>query len=82
MNTIAEIKTVLHHYIAETDDVQVLSKLERYVKKLLAKEDKIIAYTTGGLPLNQAAYKQDIDEAIAEADRGEVVSQAEMEKGL
>ena len=82
MNSIAEIKTILHHYIAETDDVQALTKLEQYVKQLLAKEDKIIAYTAQGQPLNQAAYKKEIDEAIAEVDRGEVISQEEMEKGL
>ncbi|TRX45807.1 hypothetical protein FNH22_31380 [Fulvivirga sp. M361] len=82
MNSIAEIKTILHHYIAETDDVQVLSKLEQYVKKLLSKEDKIIAYTAQGQPLNQAAYKREIDDAIAEVDRGEIISQEEMEKDL
>ena len=82
MNSIAEIKTILHHYIAETDDIQALAKLEQYVKQLLAKEDKIIAYTAQGPPLNQAAYKKEIDEARAEVDRGEVVSQEEMEKGL
>jgi len=84
MNSIAEIKSTLHYYIAETDDVKVLSKLQnqKYVKELLDKEDKIIAYTSSGKPLAQLAYKKDIDAAIAEADRGEVISQADMEKGL
>ena len=82
MNSIAEIKSTLHYYIAETDDVKVLSKLQKYVKGLLDKEDKVIAYTSSGNPLTQLAYKKDIDAAIAEADRGEVISQADMEKGL
>ena len=82
MNSIAELKSILHHYIAETDDVKVLSKLQQYIKGLLEKEDKIIAYTSQGQPLTRAAYKKEIDAAIAEVDRGEVISQQEMEKGL
>lgn len=82
MTSIAEIKSTLHYYIAETDDVKVLSKLQKYVKELLDKEDKIIAYTSAGKPLTQSAYKKDIDAAIAEADKGEVISQEDMEKGL
>jgi len=82
MNSIAEIKSTLHHYISETDDVKILSKLQKYVKSLLDKEDKIIAYTSQGHPLTCSAYKKDIDEAMAEADRGEVISQEDMEKGL
>ncbi len=82
MNSIAEIKSTLHHYIAETDDVKVLTKLQKYIKGLLDKEDKIIAYTSQGKPLTRLAYKNEIDEAISEVDRGEVLSQEEMEKGL
>ena len=58
MNSIAELKSILHHYIAETDDVKVLSKLQQYIKGLLEKEDKIIAYTSQGQPLTRAAYKK------------------------
>lgn len=82
MNSIAEIKSTLHHYIAETDDVKILSKLQKYVKGLLDKEDKVIAYTHQGHALTRAAYKKDLDASIAEADRGEVISQEDMEKGL
>jgi hypothetical protein len=82
MNSIAEMKSTLHYYIAETDDVKVLSKLQKYVKGLLEKEDKVIAFTSEGKPLTRSAYKKDIDAAIAEADRGEVISQADMEKGM
>lgn len=82
MTSIAEIKSTLHCYIAETDDVKVLSKLQKYVKGLLDKEDKVIAYTSSGKPLTQSAYKKEIDAAIAEADEGEVISQEDMEKGL
>lgn len=82
MNSIAEIKSTLHHYISETDDVKVLSELQKYIKNVLDKEDKIIAYTSQGHPLTCSAYKKNIDEAVAEADRGEIISQEEMEKRL
>lgn len=82
MDSIAEIKSRLHFYIAETDDVEKLSKLNNYVKALLEKEDKIIAYTPEGLGLSHADYKKEIDKAITEADKGDVISQEEMEKDL
>lgn len=82
MNSIAEIKSGLHHYIAETDDVKTLSKLQKYVESLLSKDDKVIAYSAKGQPLTQASYKAAIDTAIGEAERGEVVSIEEMEKDL
>jgi len=80
MNSVAEIKSGLHHYIAETDDVKTLTKLQKYVDKLLTEEDAILAYTSGAKALNQAAYRADIDEAIKEAERGEVISVEEMGK--
>ncbi len=82
MTRIAELKSTLHHYIAETDDAELLSKVQQYVQELLAKEDKIVAYNAEGEPLNQAAYKQDIDNAIEEAEKGDAISQDEMEKDL
>lgn len=82
MNSVAEIKSGLHHYIAETDDVKTLTKLQQFVETLLSEEDRIIAYTADGRALNQAAYKADIDSAIEEAKSGKVVSVEEMEKGL
>lgn len=82
MNSVAEIKSGLHHYIAETDDVKTLTKLQKYVEKLLSKEDTIIAYTPDGRALNQAAYKADIDSAIKEAESGKVASIEEMERSL
>ncbi|MEM6830014.1 MAG: hypothetical protein AAF551_05830 [Bacteroidota bacterium] len=82
MNSVAEIKTGLHHYIAETDDVQILTKLQKYVEKLLSQEDRVIAYTADGQALNRDAYKGDIDSAIKEAESGKVLSIEEMEKDL
>jgi len=82
MDSIAEIKSGLHHYIAETDDVKTLAKLQEYIKKLISSGDKIIAYTSDGRALNQADYKADIDKAILQAGNGQVVPIEEMEKGL
>ena len=80
MNTIAEIKSTLHQYIVETDDVDVLKNLRTYFEGLTYQKDKIVAYTAEGKALSREAYRQDIDEAIAQADRGEVVRQQDIEQ--
>jgi hypothetical protein len=82
MNSIAEIKSGLHHYIAETDSIEVLTELQKHVEELLSRDDKIIAYTSDGRALNQSQYKMEIDEAIQLAENGQVVSIEEMEKNL
>lgn len=82
MDSIAEIKSGLHHHIAEIDDVKTLNILQKYVETLLYKEDKIIAYTSDGKALNHTAYKADIDECIDQAIKGNTVSIEEMEKSL
>jgi hypothetical protein len=82
MNSVAEIKTNLHQYIADTDDVKILSKLQEYITNLLDEEQIIIAYNTKGNPLTSGQYKNEIDAAIAEVDRNEVISQLQMEEGL
>ncbi len=82
MESIAEIKSGLHHYISETDDVKTLSKIKNYISELLKSENKTVAYKADGRALNQAEYKKDIDEAIHEANNGKIVSIEEMEQGL
>lgn len=82
MNSVAEIKSGLHHYIAETDDVKTLTELQKYVEKLLSKKDTIVAFTSDGKALTQAAYKADIDSAIKEAESGRLISIEEMERNL
>ena len=80
MASIAELKSSLHHYIAETDDVELLSKVQKYVQDLMEKEEKVVAYTAQGKPLTQSEYKKDIDEAIEQAKNGDVISQEEIDK--
>lgn len=82
MNSVAEIKSGLHHYIAETNDVKTLNKLQKFVDKLLSEEERVVANTFDGETLNPVTYKKDIDIAIIEAEIGKVVSIEEMEKGL
>lgn len=80
MSTIAEIKSTLHQYIVETDDVDVLNDLRTYFEKLPYQRDKVVAYTAEEKALSREVYQQDIDEAIAQADRGEVVRQQDIEQ--
>ena len=82
MNSIAEIKSSLHLYIAETDDVNILSKIKEYAKGLIDHEDKIIAFSSSGKTLTQDQYKNDIDQIIAYSNEGDVISQEEMERDL
>ena len=82
MNSVAEIKSLLHHYIAETDDVNILSKISNYAKGLIDHEYKIIAYSSNGEPLTQEKYKNDIDRIITLSSDDDVISQDEMEKYL
>ena len=80
MSSMAEIKSTLHQYIVETDDVDVLNDLRAYFERLPYQQDKVVAYTTEGKALSREAYRKDIDEAIAQADRGEVVRQEDIEQ--
>lgn len=82
MNNIAEIKSNLHQYIANTDDVRLLAKLQQYISNILDQENQTIAYTSEGKKLNQKAYKHAIDRTIEAADSGAIISQKDMEKGL
>ncbi|MCV9388498.1 hypothetical protein [Reichenbachiella ulvae] len=82
MNSIAELKSGLHHYISEIDDMNVLLKLKEYASELLDQEGKVVAYTSDGRALDQKAYKKDIDQAIAESKEGKTLSIEELEKDL
>jgi len=82
MQSIAEIKSNLHHYIAELQDFELLSNFQKYIKAQIGQENKIIGYTMEGKPLNQSAFSILIDEAITEADSGELIDQEEIEKEL
>ena len=80
MSSIAEIKSTLHQYIVEIDDVEVLNDLRTYFEKLPYQQDRAVVYTTEGKVLSREAYRQDVNEAIAQADRGEVVRQEDIEQ--
>jgi len=82
MQSIAEIKSSIHSYISSTQDLQKLFTIKKYVQELLKEEEKVIAYTAEGKPLNQKAFTSMIDESILEADRGELIDQEEIEKEL
>lgn len=82
MNNIGELKSALHHYIADIDDVNVLQKVKGYIGDLLDKESVEIVYESGGRPLTQQQYKKDIDEAISQAENGLLISQQDMEKDI
>ncbi|MFK7900198.1 MAG: hypothetical protein AB8B61_05520 [Cyclobacteriaceae bacterium] len=80
MQSVADLKSSLLHYISETQDLQKLSTIQEYVKNLLHQEDKIIGYTAEGKPLNPKSFTKMINKAILEADNGELINQEEIEE--
>lgn len=82
MKSVADIKSEIHQYVAQTDDLEALRLLEDLVHDLLNKEEEIMIYTSKGVPLDRESYKREIDNAIQEAKNGQVIGIEEVEKGL
>ena len=80
MTTISEVKSTLHQYIVETEDMEILNHVTDYFKKLLSESGKIVAFTFDGKALTVKDYKRDIDKGRGQIKRGESVSQEELEK--
>ena len=80
MATISEVKSTLHQYIVETEDMEILNHVTDYFKKLLRESGKIVAFSLDGKALTVEDYKKDIDEARDQIKRGESISQEELEK--
>lgn len=80
MATISDIKSTLHKYIVETEDIEVLNHVKAYFKSLLKDKGRIIGYTSDGRPLTIDVYKSDIDEARNQIKEGKSISQEDLEK--
>lgn len=50
------------------------------IQKEIQEKDEIVAYTTFGEPLTKAQYIEKIENAIVEADRGELITDDELQK--
>ena len=64
--------------LKETDRQKLYSRMQ----KELYQNNEIVAYTTAGLPLTRKQYIEKIEKAIAEADRGELITDEELEKEI
>jgi len=80
MQSVAEIKSSLHNYISSTHDVQKLTSIKKYVQDLLKDEEKIIAFTKEGKPLNEKTFTAMIQKSIESVKQGKYVSQEDLEK--
>ena len=58
------------------------NKLYNRMKIDFFQDREIVAYTTSGEPLSQKQYVEKIERAIAEADRGELISDEELAKEI
>ena len=68
-------------------DIMLLPRADRQklysrMQKELYQDNEIVAYTTAGMPLTQKQYIEKIEKAIAEADRGELITDEELEKEI
>lgn len=52
------------------------------MSNIMEKREKVVTYTVKGVGLIQSQYKKEIDEAIAEIENGQFVSQEEMNKKI
>ena len=55
-------------------------KLYSRLQKEFQEDDKFVAYTTSGKPLTRSQYIEKINKAIAEADRGELLTTEDLQK--
>ena len=46
------------------------------------KKNMIVAYTTAGMPLTQKQYIEKIEKAMEEADKGELITDEDLEKEI
>ena len=67
------------------NEIMFLSNADKQIlyarmQKEFHKEDEIIAFSTYGKPLTQKQYIEKIEKAIEEADRGELITDDELQK--
>jgi mevalonate pyrophosphate decarboxylase len=72
-----ELRESVLEYINTADE-----RLLKVVKAVIEsyQENDIVAYTIEGKPLSRVAYKEELQEAIAEIKKGEYTSQEDLEK--
>jgi hypothetical protein len=58
------------------------SRLYAWMRKEFFKQDEIVAYTTAGLPLTHAQYIEKINKAIVQADKGELITDEELQQEM
>ena len=57
-------------------------RLFKRMQKELHENKKIVAYTTAGQPLTKKQYVEKIEKALAEAERGELITDEELQKEI
>ena len=69
------------------NEIMLLSNTDKQIlytrmQKEFQKKDEIIAFSTYGKPLTQKQYVEKIEKAIAEADRGMLITNYELQKEI
>jgi len=58
------------------------ARLFRRMQKELHTTQNVVAYTTAGQPLTEEQYLAKIENAIKQADRGELITDEELQKEI
>ena len=69
------------------DKIMLLSNDEKQIlfarmQKNFHKKEDIVAFSTYGKPLTQKQFVEKIEKAIAEAERGELITDEELQKEI
>ena len=64
--------------LSDTDKERLYLRMQ----KELHENQKIVAYTTSGQPLTEKQYVEKIERAIKQADRGELITDEELQKEI
>ena len=80
MASIEEIKSTLHRYVVETEDIKLLESVTDYFRAKLDRTGKIVGYDADGTPLSLSKYRDQLDEAREQIEKGQSMDQIEVEK--
>jgi len=64
--------------LSDTDKERLYQRMQ----KELSKDSNIAAYTTAGQPLTEKQYIAKIEQAIEQAERGELITDEELQKEI
>lgn len=75
-----ELRKIVHTYIDKADE-KFLNAMYAMMQVYM-DEDTVVGYTTSGKPISKKELKKRIKQAEARIDKGELVTQEDLEKEI